>query len=152
MRLFASHTIRYCLILFHPGDRLQCHMSLKGEQLLFSWLHTVYVPFRITPILRLNVGSSCWKRRFYYVNVFVPHLKMWKNGLVYHPVLEWKNPKSIPCSGTKKLWKIVYCIVLYWRQRPYLCFTYLIKWFYHSTLVLPCLYKTVFNFLSLLSH
>ena len=28
---------------------------------------------------------------------------------------------------------------------------YLIKWFYHSTLVLPCLCKTVLNFLLLLS-
>ena len=36
-----------------------------------------------------------------------------KNGLVYHPVVEWNNPKSIPCSGTKKLWKIMHCIVLY---------------------------------------
>ena len=59
MRLFASRTIRYCLILFNLGDLLQCHMSHKGAQVLFSWLHTVYVPFRMTPILRLNVGSSC---------------------------------------------------------------------------------------------
>ena len=28
MRLFTSRTIRYCLILFNLGDRLQCHMSL----------------------------------------------------------------------------------------------------------------------------
>ena len=29
---------------------------------------------------------------------------------------------------------------------PYLCFTYLIKWFYHFTLVLPCLWKKSFRF------
>ena len=39
-------------------------MSHKGTQLLFSWLHTVYVPFRITPILRLNVGSSPHRNTF----------------------------------------------------------------------------------------
>ena len=28
---------------------------------------------------------------------------------------------------------VSYCIVSYWRQRSCLCFTYLIKWFYHFT-------------------
>ena len=29
---------------------------------------------------------------------------------MYHPVLEWENPKRIPCSGVTTL---LYCIVLY---------------------------------------
>ena len=46
---------------------------------------------------------------------------------------------------------VFYCIVLYCRQRSYSYFTYLIKWFYNSTLVLPSLCKRILNFLSLLS-
>ena len=70
-----------------------------------------------------------------------------------------------PCSGVGKPKKdtlhwsyhfflksiVLYCIVLYWRQRSCLCFTYLIKFFYHSPLVLSCLCKSVLNFLLLLS-
>ena len=38
---------------------------------------------------------------------------------------------------------VLYCVPTYWKQRPYLCFTYyLIKWFQDSTLVLPWLCKS----------
>ena len=52
--------------------------------------------------------------------------------------MEWKNPKSVTCSGTKNFNHMPSSGITTPSQRPYSWFTYLIKWFYHFTLFLPC--------------